>query len=564
MAGEIENLIISASVLDDFSDTLDEFEQDLYKLEGAAESIFPIDAEMRIGEALRDIAKLKAAMAAIDDDVDIEAEMGSLLHGEAGALNLFDQPGGQIGRRDALGIFQGERDYDFDNAQWRRLMFGAGAAGLDLADLPAFGVGGPMGMTRDRESPITEVVRDFANLRLRMGQFMTLMANLFPILGVFIGALPAAIAGVGALGAAALAAAGALYGVLGLGIMGLATTGGEWDFDRLRQQVQGLIDEFLMAFSPLADAFVPIMEEGITMLSQLFYDVARNAHLALSLTDDLRWIMQFVADAAPGATAGLSAFAEAAMPIMRFMVNRLAAVEWFELFAGVLGETWPVMVSLTASLVRMAPAVFRLSLAFLQIANIIVSALGIFLRFLDWIPFGIELFGGLVAALLTALTVTGLYTLATSNLAGVLGTLVLRALPPVAAAIYEVIAAKVSATVATWAYYLSVAALLGLLTLGLVPVISSVTTGFGLMGDNITQATRALKQFRREGQRVSGFSPGASASGRGGPRYSRPGSATVVAPDKETGNAVANRLSFGERTSSTTSQSDVNNNLHSG
>jgi len=568
MAGEIENLIVSASVLDDFSDTLDEFEQDLYKLDGVAESIFPIDAEMRIGEALRDIAKLKAALGTIDDDVDVDADMNSLLRGEADELNIFDQPGGQMGRRDALGIFQGARNRPSSASEWRRILFGAGAAGVDLGDLPAFGVGGPfMGEERDQRGlggRLRELARDFSRLKFTMGGFMTLLANLAPLLGVFVGALPAAIAGVAALGAAAIAAAGALYGVLGLGVMGLATTGGEWDFDRLRNRVQGLIDDFLMAFSPLADAFIPIMEEGITMLSQLFFDVARSAQLALSLTDDLRWLMRFVADAAPGATAGLAAFAEAAMPFMQAMINELAAIDWFRLFADIIAETAPFLVSMTAAIGRALPAIYNMSIGFLAMATALIEVVTRIIQLIGLHPLLARGFGLLISIILVAVAVTGLYTVAMGSVFTQAIRLAAQALPALIIELHSLIAAKIGATLATITLTAAIAGLLGLVTFGIIPAISTAAGGFGTLSGNIMSATEAMRQFNREGARVSGFSPGATASGAGGPRYSRPGSATVVAPDKETGNAVANRLSFGERTSDTVSSSDDANNLHSG
>jgi hypothetical protein len=125
------------------------------------------------------------------------------------------------------------------------------------------------------------------------------------------------------------------------------------------------------------------------------------------------------------------------------------------------------------------------------------------------------------------------------------------------------IGAQAAATVSTYALYAAYLALIGALTFGLGAAIAGITSKFSTMNAKIESATDSLRAFGAVGNSIDGMDVGmstATASTQNGAQQQRGyGSArdvTVVAPDKETGNAIANEITFKDDNPSNTSSTE--------
>ena len=88
MAIPDERLVLEASVVDDFTDTLLELSEGLAEIDRlAASTVENIEAHVDIDEALRELGTLDAAVEAVDDDIQIGTEtdvVGGVGGGESG------------------------------------------------------------------------------------------------------------------------------------------------------------------------------------------------------------------------------------------------------------------------------------------------------------------------------------------------------------------------------------------------------------------------------------------------------------------------------------------------
>jgi len=633
----VSDTIFTVSAIDDFSETLDELEEDLWQVEAAAEKADPVDIDTAIAEAMSDLATYRGALASIPDektvDINTDAEgfehldMAMMREGmplfgrnardldeELSSLTLFPDDADSYyldkanPNKDAHG-FTGNMNDELiqsgfspftggskpTNNEWRELFFpdspfdftdddtdvsahilpDADAGPGGMLNFPDTRIGGGDG--RGLGQMTKDIASDFGDLRLSMGLFMNLLASLLPLMGVFIGAIPAAVAGIVALGAAAIASAGALAGVAGLGLLGLATTGGEFDFAQLKERLQGLIDDFLAAFSPLGDAFAPLMSSIMDNMSMMFLDVAMHMQSLTTLTDEARTIANGLMGALGDVIEQTILFGRAAMPVLTGLMNFFANVGFAQAFADILADTLPMLTLLASHLVAVIPAVIKVSMGFLTIATTLTVLFTSLLQVIDVVPFLSQILGTLVATLLVAISASALYSLAQTQMMARIAAVATEIAAVYIPALHAHIAATIGATGATIALTIAALTLIGILTFGLVPILTSVSSGFGVVGNDIDSATSSLKDFNRIAGRTSMDGFGMGGTGEiNGPRYSKPsgptttsgttgsgGNTTVIAPDQETGNQLVSTLDFyGD--SSGTENSDTENRLHSG
>lgn len=586
MADEVDSLILEASVVDDFSDELDELETSLLEVEGTGEAVNPIDMDVQIGDALADIELIKQRLRSIQDevnvDVDTEWEQAQIfgnMEADKGQMwemfnfheNSRQTPTGGIWLPDREqggnpfnlpDVGTADRGGNFRAAPGLLAEGASGDVAKDLVQAQARAAASMGG--ESRFDPLRDAIDDFKDLRLSMGFFMNILASLIPLLGVFVGALPAAIGGVMALAGAAIAAAGALYGLVGLGLLGMATTGGEFDFDKLRTEIQGLIDTFLSAFTPIADGIAPLMRDAFVGMEEVMFDVAMRMRQITSLTDDARGAMNGLFNVIGPALEQTVIFADTVMPLLMSMIAQLGDINLFGIMADMIAETVPLLWYMFSAIGRALPAIYELSRSFLVVATALTGVFSGFMQLLNVVPFLAEGFGLLIGLTLTAVTASALYSLAMSSVASrvlAVAAGVYKALIP---SLYSAIAAEYSALTATLALTAGVSLLLGVLTFGLAPMLGSISSQFNILGDNISGAADELKNFDQISRRTSMPSGGNfQSTAQNGPKYSKPTSAytqgsgnssvqnTVVAPDKETGNAVANTLAFTQGKSKT-------------
>lgn len=593
MPDSVDDTIFTVSALDNFSETFDDLEESLMEAKASAEMVDPVELGAAIAEGMADIETFKRMIDSIDDDVTVDIDTDTDVPWEVASrqdrvdmmrmqtgqplweTNPFDpQEGGALFSRSETAT--SDRG-NLNAPDFRELIFGQREpiSGGDM--IPGEEIGGVAFPSRNerRFDPLREAINDFKDLRLSMGMFMNVMASLFPLLGIFVGALPAAIAGVGALAAAAFAAGAALYGLAGLGVIGLALEGGEFNFNQLQSRIQGMIDTFISAFGPLANAIEPMMLDLMSNIELAMFSVAQQMRPLLSLTDEARSIFNgLLSFIGPFVSSGIQ-FAEAFMPVLQLMGSVGGRLNVFNILADIIVETAPILWLLTDAIWNALPAIYQLSRGFLAFATVLTGAFSILLRVANTFPFLTRGVGVFVSVLLTALSATAIFSLLTGNLMRQMLGLAASFFQSVIPGVWSYASSMWGATGATIALTIATITLISVLTVGLGVAVGGLSTQFDVLGGNIRDATGSLKEFSRVGSRMSLPStsmddpsnydrPSVSSSGTGGGMGSGSGgNTTVVAPDKETGNAVGHTLAWQDKQSETTSESDVNNRLHS-
>jgi len=589
MAIPDERLVLSAEVQNNFEDTLDDLEQQLARVDRvAAETVEDIVADVAIGDAMADLAALKGGMLSVDDTINIQAEVdtptassvaSSMPDGGDILRQMSDRVGGEIGGDDALNPFGiGMTDVEMARATRKGIpptsvfdtdplpnpfVFEDNRPSVftSLADLPDSSLPDPsvdpldpFGLNEPDDSPT--LIERFRDLELKMGDFFKVLAALVPLVGVFVGALPAAIAGVAALGGAALAAAGALGAVGGLALLGMSLgSNGEVGVAAIERRITELFNTFVDSFAPVARELAPLAEDAFVAANRIVRAVGVRARELTALSDEFRSAIGFLESTVPSVFTDIVRLGTAAAPLIGGIISDLADLDLFEILANVLARVGPLLLSITASIGRMLSPIFELSQGFLFVAFAVTSLLSALFQVIDVIPFLGEGLGMIVGILLTATTATALYSAVTNSATIALlkfaGGMLTKLVPSVLAstkALLGYIGVQRTAIASTILLTTVTASLLGLLTFGLAPALGLASGLFSGLSSDIDDATSSLRSFGQMSDRVSGIGggfggvAGPSASGSGGYR-----NVTVVAPDKETGTSVANTLSFTTR-----------------
>lgn len=611
-----ETLILQASVVEDFEDTLDDLYRSLEVIDRKAKQVFDIEAGVDGVESA--IAELETLDAAVDDvgDVNIDVDTdrdpftGDTAFEDfssrelAGAAHMFSPFtfGGDSGSSSSAATSDGGSEDEsnaLDSDDVRRLKDEFGEA-LDISTLVDRGsVRRPADLLGDNLSDFVDVdatseairrgdldtdvlegldsldmdeftdsldelrsreltdlptttdslFEQFSNMNLIMGDFFRIFAALVPLLTTFVAAMPAAISGLVALGGAAIAAAGAMAAVGGLAFLGMATSGGEFDVTRIQRELTNLKNQFLDAFAPLANQFAPLAETTFDALGRMFQDLATVGQDLLALFDDARGFIAYMEETIPVVVQSAIRLGTAAMPMMEALGTALADLTLFQSFASVLAEMLPMMAALGHLLVSMLGPIYKISRGFFAVATVVVALLAGFVNLLNVVPFLTEGFGVLVGVLLVLVTVQQILNILTGQLVGKFLTLASTVITNVYSALVTYTGSTIAAAASTALLTATVVTLLGVLTAGLVPALGSIATGFSGVGKNIRGATRALKRFGSVNSGLGGVSAGAPAGVGSGSYGFSGGGTTVVAPDRDTGMAVAHTNNFyGEST----------------
>lgn len=525
----VDNLILEASVIEDFEDTLADLGQMLTSIDQIANRVFPIDAEVRLGDSLGKLQTLDSAVDSVDDDINIET----------GESRMLMPDGGPSSRTNLSHMF---------------------TEGIPVIGASMNTMGNLFDPIDNDDPTISDLVDEFADLELKMGDFFKVFASVLPLLFTFIGALPAAIGGLIALGGAAVAAATALGGVGGLAVLGMAMDGGEIDLSTLQENLTELKESFLDAFGPVANRLAPLATEAFASAETIFARLGDRAQFLTTLTDDARGALDYLERTVPSVLDKIVRFGAASFPVFAAVDAFLGNLNLIEGFGNVLADTLPLLFTLATAVAEIVPPLLSLSMGFLFVSTVVIKALTSILSFFDVIPYGLELLGVLVGTILTLVTVSALY----SNISALLSaTFVQQAatiLSTYLPSLSSLIGAQAAATISTYALYTAYLALIGALTFGLGAAIAGITSQFSAMNAKISSATDSLREFGAVGSQIDGMDIGmstATTTTQNGAQQQRGyGSArdvTVVAPDKETGNAIANEITFKDSTSNTSS-----------
>jgi hypothetical protein len=255
--------------------------------------------------------------------------------------------------------------------------------------------------------------------------------------------------------------------------------------------------------------------------------------------------------------ADIVRFGDAAMPIIAGVIREAGNMGILRAFADLIVRMGPTLATLTKLLVGLLPPIIQLSQGFLYVTTFLTGFLYSIGRVIDVVPYAGQVIGLVTGALLTLVSATALYTVATSGaMAAVLG--LTKSILGAAAAfvgkytvgVFSAIAGTYGLTTALISATVAATALIGILTLGLGPALGFLSGGFTDLSSDIDKATSSLESFASASDSLDGtevgVNSGMGATGRSGSTrgYQDASQITVVAGDKETGNAIANQLSF--------------------
>lgn len=401
---------------------------------------------------------------------------------------------------------------------------GTGVAGDDIGDAIET-VFGEMGGDRSLRRRFRDAVPDgdkleevMEDLRFDMSKFYRVFAALIPLVGVFVGALPAAITGVIALGTAALGAAGALAGIGALGAAGYSLQqSGELSMEPITERLGEVTDAFAEAFGPLARKFAPVFEEALLSIEQMAGPLAQASSGLLAFRDEFEGMFNFLEGAIPSAVSGILSFTEAAMPIIDGIINTIIEADILGFLSNQLAEALPQLVSLASTIANLIPAIVHLSQGFLVVAQVIGIMLSPLITMINTFPVLGKVLGLVIGSFLTLVSLISLHnvlmsgaSLAVLNYAKVAGSYLVAGLIAAYEAMLTYTGSTVAATVATAALTVAVATLVGVLTLG----VGALASHFFGLGKNIKGARKELERFNQTGTALGSNSFG-SPSGVG-------------------------------------------------
>jgi len=415
----------------------------------------------------------------------------------------------------------------------------------------------------DFRNKLKELKIGIRDLQFTMGTFHQIIASVIPFLGVFVGAMPAAITGVVALGGAALAAAGALAAVGGLGLLGLSLQGQAGvTMGPIQDALNQLKNSFLDAFAPLAREFAPVIENTITELDMMMGPLSSAAGALTQFRNIFMDMAGGLTDTLPSLVSDTLAFSQAAMPVLSGVATFIMGKDLLGFLANQLALALRELFALGTALVEILPAIVRISQGFLQFASMLALPIHAISILINTFPILGQVLGMVGAAFLTFIGISTLYTAATAEatlatigfMKSLAGT-ALAAMTKAAVALKPLILQLHAYTISALGAYWGTVALVSALTLG-IGVVGILAGQFAALGGNIKDATKNLKQFsnRKNALGSTSFNSGTSTGGGYGSAY-RDNSTTIIqaGPDNSTV-PVTNA----NNTSITSLESDVN------
>ncbi|WP_199240790.1 hypothetical protein, partial [Halorubrum sp. SP3] len=244
----------------------------------------------------------------------------------------------------------------------------------------------------------------------KMGDFFRIFAALIPLIAIFVGAIPAAVSGLVALGGAALAAAGALAGVAGLAVLGAALDAeGNVETEQLTNRIEELFDQATAELGPVVQQYAPLLNDAFRTVEATIAGIADEAGVFRRVVGDARGALQYLETTVPSALRDIVRFGDAAMPILSGIIREMGNMGILRAFADLLVRTIPLLSTLTAEIVGMIPAVIQLSEGFLITATGLTMLLGVFFDIINVVPYAGQFIGVLTSLLLGLVSVTALY-----------------------------------------------------------------------------------------------------------------------------------------------------------
>jgi len=357
--------------------------------------------------------------------------------------------------------------------------------------------------------------QEFKDIRFTMGQFHDIIAALIPLAGVLIGAMPAAITGIVALGGAALAAAGALAGIGALGAMGVSLQqSGELSMEPINQMMADVGEAFVDAFAPLSKTFAPLIRNAATELETMMGPLATAASGLQMFTDEFQAVTQLAGNVLPSMVSLSLRFSDAVMPVLAGIGRFLVQKDIFGFMANQLATALPALVRIGLAFTEILPAVIRLSQGFLTFASFLFIGAQVMSLVINKMGILAPIIGGLISLYFGLVAASTLYTIATAASIKTIGRFALALAVKAIPAIKGAISSLAAYTGMSYAAATATAVLLSVVTLG-AAAIGVMSAGWLELGSNIGSATKSLRQFARTSNGIGSTNLGANGSGFG-------------------------------------------------
>jgi hypothetical protein len=488
-----ERLRAIIEVVDRFSAKLDELLADLEVVERQIERVDGSRITLDTSPAHAKLDALQAQMAGMQAQ-----GAGRRLATGVGDVNLRGRGSGGGG----LSLDAGEVADTLSDASRNASRL---AASLDLSSDSGGRLSDMLDSITDAASSATDSMDEFD---LRMTDVHNAVAQLVPLLVVFVGAMPALIGGLVALTGAAVGAAAALAAVTGLGALGLTMTS-EMAAEDILTQVR---EDFIDAFRPLAEQLAPLFEDGLDGLESFFQALADRGDTLVRFADVARDFGRFLLDYLPGVIQALGEMAIAFHGVFAMLGDALQDANLAERLTGFMADVLPEFVLFFQLLFDIIQRLAGMSEGFLQVANVILFAVDAFLYIITVGGLLDDQMGALIATTLTLATVMLFWGSGViSGLIGRLTALGTAVLTRVIPALTSYTSSAVSSTIATYGLATAIATLIGVATLGIGAIaiggITALANRFGVLGDNIGSATDKLRNFQRLSRGTDGDNP---------------------------------------------------------
>jgi len=492
MADE-ERLRAIIEVVDDFTEELELLFQELEVVERQIERVDGSSITLDTGPAHAKLDALQAQMAGMQAQ-----GAGRRLATGVGDVNLRGRDGGGGG----MSLDAGEVADTLSDASRNATRL---ASSLELTTDSGDGVTDMFDGLTDAVDNAFDSMDEFD---LRMTDVHNAVAQLVPLLVVFIGAMPALIGGLVALTGAAIGAAAALAGVTGLGALGLTMTTDMAAEDILTQITEDLRD----AFRPLAEQLAPLFEDALDGLEAFFQSLADRGDTLVRFADVARDFGRFLLEYLPGVIQALGEMAIAFRGVFSMLGDALQDANLAERLTGFMADVLPEFVVFFQLLFDIIQRLAGMSEGFLGVANAIFAAVDALLFVITAGGLLEQQMGALIATVLTLATVmlfwgSGVVTGLITKL-NALGVAVLQRVLP---ALTSYTASVVQSTFATYGLAGAIATLIGVATLGVGAIaiggITALANKFGVLGDNIGSATDKLRNFQRLSRGTDGDNP---------------------------------------------------------
>jgi len=576
---EEERLELVSTVEDQFSEPLERLEtaledadDEIRQTGGGVDSV-RIDVETTSEGAVAELEAVNAAIESIDDDVTIDVETErdftdavanqSRARTEGGFVssNLFEDfllSGGEVDD-DFLGdtrtgidldaavetgsgvqpltIEEVDPEVDLDEA----INFGEsdtrGQIGVEPTTIADLGMSDrdldaaiEFGDDRDygRGSMTARLIDRYDDLNFSMRDFHNILAAIIPLAAVFIGAIPSAVAGLAAVGTAALAAAGALagIGVLGAAGMSLQQTG-ELSLQPIQERLSSVADTYVDAFEPLATSLAPTFEYLLTSIEDMAGPLATASNGLIAFRDEFRAASNFVESSLPSLTSGLLGFGHAVMPMLSNIVTWFSEADILGGLANELGRTIPLLGVMGNSLAELLPLVLDISWGFLVVATAITATLGFIGSLLGTIPYLTETVGLLTAGILAATSALTILNIALESAFIEQLTGVIVGIGEYVTALGGYIASSITAAYASYGLAGAIATVLSITTLGIAAVIG-LGAAYDALANKIGGARSELDKFANKQQGMRGLGGYGVTNGGGSGSVYNDNSTTVI------------------------------------